>query len=391
MNQRRFIQASWVAACLLPTLLIGTAFLVVARLGDRLGDPLQYQRYHAAWGGNSAEVFSHWLNLVLMSGNALGLAWLLTLRTLLPTRRLVTFARLAASFGVVLAFVVGGSLDQQRGEGTVLVAGAILFLPMLVSSYYVLFQLAALARWKPLRVAALSAAYAAIHVLAQLRYEPSETGGPNSQVFVPWLFWNSTALIWALANGIRRGAIQRFLAPVFHHGARRVVWLPLTGLVLLTILAATTRAWRLREQWSPDAMRRLDAVEAGLTQVVLAELRQTAAQPGNGRQLPIPGSAAELLRSVVSPTNDVRLYLPLTNGFYLYLWADAAGRDYCDVRRMKDEHTEQLDQGFIDAVLAAGGTHETWLYGLLWSPYMAGRVIKDTRGEITAIAILGPP
>lgn len=393
MSRLLLIRAGGIAACLLPAVLLGLAFFAVSRLGEQLRIQDLYQRHRAFWGGAPAEVFSHWLNLVMMSGNALALAWLLTLRTLLPTRGLVTMARLAAPWGAVLAFLVGVALDRQHGEGTVLMAGTVLFLPMLVSSHYVLFQLAALARWKPARVAALSAGYAVLHLLAQLKFEPSETGGPNSLVLVFWLFWNATAVVWAFVNGVRRGSIRRTLITVFDGGRKRVVWMPVTCLVLVTFVSVTTHAWRLHAAYSPAALQRLDALEAGLTENVLAGLKQATltAAAKEGRPLPMPESASALLRdTAVSPTNDVRVYVPLADDQYHFLWVDATGPHYSDVRRMRGDHTVEIHQAFIDAVMDSGGTHETGLYAMLWSPYLAGRVLKNTNGHVKAICILSP-
>jgi len=55
------------------------------------------------------------------------------------------------------------------------------------------------------------------------------------------------------------------------------------------------------------------------------------------------------------------------------------------------EHTVEIDQDFIDALIARGGTHQTRLYSILWSPYMAGRVLKDKAGNVKAICVINAP
>jgi hypothetical protein len=57
----------------------------------------------------------------------------------------------------------------------------------------------------------------------------------------------------------------------------------------------------------------------------------------------------------------------------------------CIVESLKRWH------GFIEALIQSGGDHQTSLYSILWSPYMAGRVIKDKTGAVKAICVINAP
>ena len=43
---------------------------------QQIGIADNYDRYREFWGGNPSEVFSHWLDMVLMSGGAAVISWL---------------------------------------------------------------------------------------------------------------------------------------------------------------------------------------------------------------------------------------------------------------------------------------------------------------------------
>jgi hypothetical protein len=75
---------------------------------------------------------------------------------------------------------------------------------------------------------------------------------------------------------------------------------------------------------------------------------------------------------------------------YIFLWGNDRF-EYCDVRRLARGQTEQIDQDFIDALIASGGTYQTRLYSVLWSPYMAGRVLKDKAGNVKAVCVINAP
>jgi len=180
----------------------------------QLGISNNYDRYREFWGGNPSEVFSHWLDMVLMSGGAAVTAWL--------TSGEAFFRRSGNSFLRRLAYVCGSSLlvlsgviaivvDGLHGEGTVMIVYPMFFIPMLVSSYYLVRRFGALLHWNPVGVIALSFGLIALHTAAQLYYEPSGTGGPNQRIVPLWFASVGGALIWAFVRSIRTGLLARIL------------------------------------------------------------------------------------------------------------------------------------------------------------------------------------
>lgn len=168
-----------------------------------------YAKYREFWGGAPSEVFSHWLDMVLMSGNAISIAWLTSAEAFFGSRnrldqKLRRFLKGAAVASVVVTGIVGVLSDWSHGEGAVLLVHVIFFTPVLASSNYILRRLAALLSWKPLSVIGLSATYAIANVIAQLFYEPSSSGAPNI-LFVPlWLISVGTAIGWVSIAKARR-------------------------------------------------------------------------------------------------------------------------------------------------------------------------------------------
>ena len=78
------------------------------------------------------------------------------------------------------------------------IAAYIFFIPILVSTWYLLHQVAALLRWRLAGVVMLSFGIVALHAAAQLCYEPSGTGAPNGFIVPVWLGSVGMALIWAM-------------------------------------------------------------------------------------------------------------------------------------------------------------------------------------------------
>ncbi len=182
-----------------------------------------YEHYSEFWGGNPSEVFSHWLDMVLMSGGAFVIAWLTSIEAFFRCGTQSSRCRLAY-FCLISVLIVSGviafALDGAHGEGTVIIAYPVFFLPILASSYYLLRQLAALRGWAPKYVIALAVGYVAIHLATQIFYEPSGTGAPNGLVVMVWLGSVGSALLWALGRGIRTGFLKQ-LAIRMHGIVRR--------------------------------------------------------------------------------------------------------------------------------------------------------------------------
>ena len=92
MTKERRLEAIIFALSLVPIVLLAAAFLFVKHRWP-FGLP-DYNRYREFWGGAPSEVFSHWLDMVVLSGSG-------QLRT----------AR-------------GGSLELNRGDSVVIPHGA---------------------------------------------------------------------------------------------------------------------------------------------------------------------------------------------------------------------------------------------------------------------------
>src|SRR5436190_546712 len=75
----------------------------------------------------------------------------------------------------------------------------------------------------------------------------------------------------------------------------------------------------------------------------------------NHRTFRIPISAAvhALLDDArIKGDRALRIYIPLNQNDYIFLW----GNDhfsYCDIRRLVREDTEEIDQGFIEALIVS--------------------------------------
>src|SRR5262245_54353030 len=95
-------------------LISGLWFLSRAEVG--LSNQEQYLRHARFWGGNPAEVYSHWLDMLLMSGNAAALAVLLSAeaywrRDREPPSSLQQYTWMCAALGIVISGAVAIALD----------------------------------------------------------------------------------------------------------------------------------------------------------------------------------------------------------------------------------------------------------------------------------------
>ena len=93
---------------IVPLAALAAGFAVLSSASVSAGDWDRYERYREFWGGNPAEVYSHWLDMVLMSGNAAAIAWLLSAEAFCRRNRaqhkwLVTLTYACAILGVVLS------------------------------------------------------------------------------------------------------------------------------------------------------------------------------------------------------------------------------------------------------------------------------------------------
>lgn len=143
------------------------------------------------FGGNPAEVLSHLLNWILMTGCTAGLCSTLIATSLLKADadRSPPFAFLpAVLYGIAALGLLGwtGCLDSRHGEGAVVISFMLFFGPCTFLSAIAALRL--LASRASLRVRILCVT--AVLVMSgafQWVYEHSGTGGPNILVF-PLLF-----------------------------------------------------------------------------------------------------------------------------------------------------------------------------------------------------------
>src|SRR5688572_15650320 len=88
-----------------PFVALVAAYLFVDHL--RLGLADSWQHYSGFWGGNMSEVFSHWLDMVLMAGGAAIMAWCLSVEAFFRRSGQAFRCRLAFSWMVLLLALSG--------------------------------------------------------------------------------------------------------------------------------------------------------------------------------------------------------------------------------------------------------------------------------------------
>lgn len=381
---------------LVPFLAVVAAYVFLNRLQLSIAD--NYDRYGGFWGGNPSEVFSHWLDMVLMSGGAVVMSWLVVAEAFFRQREMEsTLHRRVSHTCLVLLLglsgVVAVVLDGMHGEGTVVVAYPVFFIPILVSTWYLLRQFAVLLRWRPLGLSVLSLGVAALHAAAQLFYEPSGTGGPNWLIVPIWLGCVGFALLWAFVRSIRTGSLRQACLRLVHTVRRPVVCSSAILILCAVGIPATLFAKHTQKTHQDMAFAWLDELEAKLTEDFVAEIKRDhpPSTPRGDSGIPISGTAKTLLMDTrIKGDNELRIFVPVNQDDYIFLWGNDRFQ-YCDIRNFGRGQTEQIDQDFIDALIANGGTYQTRLYSVLWSPYMAGRVLKDKAGNVRAICVINAP
>lgn len=152
-------------------------------------------------------------------------------------------------------------------------------------------------------------------------------------------------------------------------------------------------AHRIQKTHQDMAFAWLDELETKLTDDVIETIRRdhTPARADSDSKIPLSAIAHAILTDPrIKGDNELRIFVPVNQTDYIFL----EGNDrfqYCDIRQLVHDHTEQIDQDFIDALIDHGGTYQTGLLSVLWSPYMAGRVLKDRTGAVKAICVINAP
>ncbi len=395
MNEKRQLPIGTIILLGLPIVVLATAFFILSRIEMTVA---RWERYREFWGGNPSEVYSHWLDMVFMSGNAIALAWFLVIecfsrRGETDSKWLPRITHAFAGLSILLSGVIGVVLDGLHGEGTVQLVYPVLFLPMLASSYYLLRKIAVRVQWRIRSVIGLAGGFAILHVIAQLFYEPSGNGGPNLLIIPLWLSSIAAASVWGFVRSIQTGRLQRFFAFTGRAIRKPVAWIGVPLVVAAIVVPLTIHASQLRKPHEQAAMKWLDDLETKLTDAFVADLKRDHApariEPDS--KVPISENAHALLADArIKAGNWLRIYIPLERSEYLFIQANSHF-EYGDIRRLRGDHTEEIDQRFIDTVISRNGTHQTGLYSILWSDYKAGRVLKDKRGDVKAICIINMP
>jgi hypothetical protein len=152
-----------------------------------------YQYYRATWGGAPDEVYSHFLDLVLMTGNVVVLSTLVAIEELIqsasdtPPPKLQTWINVWRWTGWISSGSIGTFLDGMSGEGTAAIMYWPGFLPVLAATTWLLRRCVQEVHGRIPSVIGLCATCTIVHAGLQYVYEPSVTGAP-SLWFVPlWL------------------------------------------------------------------------------------------------------------------------------------------------------------------------------------------------------------
>jgi len=181
----------WILVIALPALPFAIASVPLAWFGSREAIDWAYSLFgkdHPLnFGGNPAEVLSHLLNWILMSGCTAGLC-----ATLIAISLLKSDVRWISRFAFVPTVIYGltvisllvwtGWLDSRHGEGAVVLSFVLFFGPCTILSSIAAFRL--LRSRASLRVRLVHVATMFIlAIIFQWFYEHSGTGGPNLLVF----------------------------------------------------------------------------------------------------------------------------------------------------------------------------------------------------------------
>ena len=196
----------WVLAIALSIAPFAIASLPLIWFGSPQGVEWAYSLFNKDhplnFGGNPAEVLSHFLNWILMSGCTAGLCSAVIATSLLKLHTPWT-SKFAFVPGVIFGLTVIGllgwtvDLDSRHGEGTVVFSFVLFFGPGTVLSAGAALRLLtsrATLRARFLHVAAVFI----LAVVFQWVYEHSGTGGPNLLAF-PLLFGQVCAW-WFIAR-----------------------------------------------------------------------------------------------------------------------------------------------------------------------------------------------
>jgi len=116
----------------------------------------------------------------------------------------------------------------------------------------------------------------------------------------------------------------------------------------------------MRKAHQEMAFAWLDDLEAKLTDGFIGEIKRdhTPANADRNSKIPVSAAAHVLLADKgTKGDNGLRIYVPVNQQDYIFLWGNDRF-EYCDVRSLARADTEEIDQDFIDALIAHGGTYQ---------------------------------
>jgi hypothetical protein len=152
------------------------------------------------WVAIRTRVFSHFLDLVIITGNVAVLGALLVseacFRKWVPEgREQPVHLKAATLLGLIASGAIGLWLDSTRGEQTSIVLYPFGILPVLLASRKGLRRVAERVEWQVPAVALVAVLFTLLHAALQYFYEPSNTGAPSA-LFLPLWLASLGFLVW---------------------------------------------------------------------------------------------------------------------------------------------------------------------------------------------------
>jgi hypothetical protein len=175
------------------------------------------------------------------------------------------------------------------------------------------------------------------------------------------------ALLWAFVRSIRTGWLARFCSRLIHTFRQPVVFGSAILILCAVGIPVTLYAKHIRNAHQNMAFAWLDELEAKLTDDFIVGIKhdqEPSTLPGDSKMPISPAAQALLVDARIKDDNALRIFVPVNQNDYIFLWGNDRFQ-YCDVRSLARGQTEQIDQDFIDALIANGGTHQTKLYSVL--------------------------
>src|SRR5688572_12320136 len=148
-------------------------------------------------------------------------------------------------------------------------------------------------------------------------------------------YWRASvgaALGWGFVRTIRSGLFGRACKWFYLVGRKPIVW----GSTILVLLAITVYAERVRKPHETMAFNWLNELETKLTDAFVEEIKRdhTSNKADEQSRIPISAAAHALLADGrIKGENALRIYVPLNQNDYIFLWGNERFQ-YCNIRRL---------------------------------------------------------